>query len=53
MDEVDGMSRGDHGGMAELIHIIKKTQIPIICICNDRQDTKIRSLVNSCVDIKF
>ena len=36
MDEVDGMSAGDRGGMAELILLIRKTRIPIICACNDR-----------------
>jgi len=28
-------------------------QVPIICICNDRQSPKVRSLVNSCVDLRF
>jgi replication factor C subunit 1 len=36
MDEVDGMSAGDRGGITELIQIIKNSKIPIICICNDR-----------------
>jgi hypothetical protein len=27
MDEVDGMSSGDRGGMAELISFIKKTRV--------------------------
>lgn len=36
MDEVDGMSSSDKGGIRSLIEIIKKTKIPIICICNDR-----------------
>lgn len=53
MDEVDGMSAGDRGGSAELINLIKKTKVPIICICNDRQSPKIRSLVNHCYDMKF
>ncbi|PVU95879.1 hypothetical protein BB561_001559 [Smittium simulii] len=53
MDEVDGMSAGDRGGTAELIKIINETKIPIICICNDRMSTKVRSLANYCVDIKF
>ena len=33
MDECDGMSAGDRGGMAELIQLIKKTKMPIICAC--------------------
>ena len=37
MDEVDGMSSGDRGGVTAIIDMIKKTKIPIICICNDRQ----------------
>lgn len=53
MDEVDGMSAGDRGGMAELITIIKKSKIPIICICNDRQSQKVRSLANHCLDLRF
>lgn len=52
MDEVDGMGGSDRGGIAELIKIIKTTKIPIICICNDRQSTKIRSLVNHCYDLR-
>ena len=53
MDEVDGMSAGDRGGSAELIKIIKKTGIPIICICNDRSSPKIRTLANYCLDLRF
>ncbi|KAG5179647.1 P-loop containing nucleoside triphosphate hydrolase protein [Tribonema minus] len=69
MDEVDGMGGGDRGGrnvaeadvqmrllarsMGELIKLIAITKVPIICICNDRQDTKIRSLVNHCIDMRF
>jgi len=37
MDEVDGMSSGDRGGITAIINMIKNTKIPIICICNDRQ----------------
>ena len=53
MDEIDGMSSGDRGGMAEVIDIIKTGKIPLICICNDRQSTKIRSLANHCLDLRF
>ncbi|KAF9933296.1 hypothetical protein FBU30_005880 [Linnemannia zychae] len=53
MDEVDGMAGGDRGGVAQLISFIKKTRVPIICICNDRQSPKVRSLVNSCFDMRF
>lgn len=53
MDEVDGMSGGDRGGSQELIMMIRKTQVPIICICNDRQSTKVRTLSKYCLDLKF
>ncbi|KAJ2098072.1 DNA replication factor C complex subunit Rfc1 [Coemansia sp. RSA 922] len=53
MDEVDGMSGGDRGGTTELIQMVKRTKVPIICICNDRQSTKVRSLANYCKDMRF
>jgi len=53
MDEVDGMGGSDRGGIAELIKIIKLSKIPIICICNDRQSVKVRSLANHCFDLKL
>jgi len=54
MDEVDGMGgNADRGGIKELIQFIRKTKIPIICICNDRSNIKIRNLANYCFDLKF
>ncbi|XP_052869207.1 replication factor C subunit 1 [Anopheles cruzii] len=54
MDEVDGMAGNeDRGGMQELIALIKESHIPIICMCNDRNHPKIRSLVNHCFDLRF
>ena len=54
MDEVDGMAGNeDRGGMQELIGLIKTSKIPVICICNDRQHPKVRSLSNYCYDLKF
>ena len=35
----------------ELISLIKSTKIPIICICNDKQNQKMRSLVHYCYDL--
>jgi replication factor C subunit 1 len=52
MDEVDGMGGSDRGGIAELIKIAKTSKTPIICICNDRQNPKIRSLCNHCYDLR-
>ena len=54
MDEVDGVAgNADRGGIQELIGLIKRSRIPIICICNDRQHKKIRSLANYCYDLRF
>ncbi|KAF3455192.1 hypothetical protein FNV43_RR05640 [Rhamnella rubrinervis] len=53
MDEVDGMSAGDRGGIADLISSIKISKVPIICICNDRYSQKLKSLVNYCLLLSF
>lgn len=52
MDEVDGMT-SDRGGLAELVSIIKKSKMPIICICNDKTHVKMRTLANHCLDLHF
>ena len=33
--------------------MIKKSHIPVICMCNDRNHPKIRSLANHCFDLRF
>jgi replication factor C subunit 1 len=66
MDEVDGMSSGDKGGMSELISFInpnkglrknKKKPLqynnPIICISNEDFDKKINDLKKECEVLKF
>ena len=53
MDEVDGMSGGDRGGSQELIKLIKKTKVPIICIANDDSSSNMRSLANNCFKLRF
>ena len=54
MDEVDGMAGNeDRGGLQELVLLIKSTKIPIICICNDRNSMKMRTLANYCFDLRF
>lgn len=70
MDEVDGMSAGDRGGLGALVALIKKTkvrsvqtsfassilicvQIPIICIANDKNTPKMKSLVNVAYNLPF
>lgn len=41
MDEVDGCGSGDRGGLPELVKIVKKTLIPIVCIANDGGNRKL------------
>ncbi|CDO76341.1 hypothetical protein BN946_scf185011.g5 [Trametes cinnabarina] len=53
MDEVDGMSAGDRGGVGALCALIKKTKIPIICIANDRNAPKLKPLLNVTYSLSF
>jgi len=58
MDEIDGMSTGDKGGMSHLIKIIssskvRNSNIPIICICNNYGDKKVSLLRKVCQEIFF
>ena len=41
MDEVDGCSAGDQGGIAALCKLIAQSLSPIVCIANDRGSRKI------------
>ncbi|KLO13842.1 DNA replication factor C, large subunit [Schizopora paradoxa] len=53
MDEVDGMSAGDRGGVGALNALIKKTKIPIICIANDRNAMKLKPLTHTTFNLPF
>jgi replication factor C subunit 1 len=53
MDEVDGMSAGDRGGVGALASICKKSDIPIILICNDRKLPKMRPFDHVTYDLPF
>ncbi|KAG2121607.1 replication factor RFC1 C terminal domain-containing protein [Suillus clintonianus] len=53
MDEVDGMSAGDRGGVGALNALIKKTKIPIICIANDRGAQKLKPLIANTFGMTF
>ncbi|KAF7775848.1 hypothetical protein Agabi119p4_4241 [Agaricus bisporus var. burnettii] len=53
MDEVDGMSAGDRGGVGALNAIIKKSKIPIICIANDRGAQKLKPLMSTTFSLNF
>ena len=53
MDEVDGMSAGDRGGVGALAAVCKKTHIPIILICNERNQPKMRPFSTVAYDMLF
>ncbi|KAI0820704.1 replication factor RFC1 C terminal domain-containing protein [Trametes gibbosa] len=53
MDEVDGMSAGDRGGVGALCALIKKSKIPIICIANDRGAQKLKPLTNITYNLAY
>jgi len=53
MDEVDGMSTGDRGGIGELARVISGCSFPIICIANERGTPRLRPLAGCCLDIRF
>ena len=53
MDEVDGMSAGDRGGVPDLIKTIAASKVPIIAICNDKYATKLKSFKNHCMELDF
>ncbi|KAL4910116.1 hypothetical protein BDW74DRAFT_144468 [Aspergillus multicolor] len=53
MDEVDGMSAGDRGGVGAMAAIAKKTQIPLILICNERRLPKMKPFDSVTFEIPF
>ena len=53
VDEVDGVTATDYGGLAELIVLIEKTKFPIIITCNDVWQTKFSLLRNKYYDEKL
>ncbi|XP_018357397.1 PREDICTED: replication factor C subunit 1 isoform X2 [Trachymyrmex cornetzi] len=54
MDEVDGMAGNeDRGGLQELVNLIKHTDVPVICICNDRFNTKVKTISTHSYDLKY
>ncbi|GIZ40752.1 hypothetical protein CKM354_000407900 [Cercospora kikuchii] len=53
MDEVDGMSAGDRGGVGALAAVCKKTQVPMILICNDRKLPKMKPFDFCTFDLPF
>lgn len=55
MDEVDGMSAGDRGGVSEIAKQIRSGSLgcPILCIANERTIPKMRPLTSVCLDVRF
>jgi len=69
MDEIDGMSGGDKGGLSELIKYINPNRgkgnrrkedqdkliklPPIICICNNISDKKLQDFRKDCLELTF
>ena len=53
MDEVDGMSAGDRGGVGALAAVCRKTTIPIILICNERRQPKMKPFDTVAFDMPF
>ncbi|SCU89497.1 LAFA_0E18558g1_1 [Lachancea sp. 'fantastica'] len=53
MDEVDGMSGGDRGGVGQMALFCRKTSMPMILICNERNSPKMRPFDRVCLDIQF
>lgn len=48
MDEVDGVTGTDIGGLPELIRVMLTTKFPIIMTCNDVWQTKLSGLRQKC-----
>lgn len=53
MDEVDGMSAGDRGGVGALAKFCKETEVPLILICNERRLPKMKPFDHVAFDVKF
>lgn len=53
VDEVDGISTADRGGLPELLTLIEKTHFPIIITANDIWQQKFNLLRKKCEMIQF
>ncbi|GMG36902.1 unnamed protein product [[Candida] boidinii] len=53
MDEVDGMSSGDHGGVGQLAQFCRTTDTPLILICNDKSLPKMRPFDKATLDLTW
>lgn len=49
VDDIDVMiGGGDVGGVPEIVSFIKKTCVPVICVCNDASHKSLRTLAGLC-----
>ena len=48
VDEVDGVTTTDYGGLPELIVLLERTKFPVIITCNDVWQNKFSLLRNKC-----
>ena len=51
VSDIDG--GGDYGFISSLFECIKESEIPVICICDNRYDQSIKPILNYCFDIKL
>jgi replication factor C subunit 1 len=52
INDIDS-SGGDHGFISAIIDCIKETEIPIICICDDKFNQSLKPILAYCFDIKM
>ncbi len=53
IDEVDGISGEDRGGVTELVSLIEESEYPIICTANDAWSSKLAPLRKKCEIIEM
>jgi len=51
VEDIDTVS--DYGFISSLVECIKNSQIPIICICDDRYSQNIKPVLTYCFDVKL
>jgi len=52
INDIDS-SGGDHGFISAIIDCIKETEIPIICICDDKFNQSLKPILAYCFNIKM
>jgi replication factor C subunit 1 len=52
VSDIDGSS-GDYGFISAIVECIKESEIPIVCICDDRYSQNIKPILSYCMDFKM